>query len=113
MRYYLSVGYDKEGKLICEHFLPDKNSNQNFDKIIDVCAAVKIAETDSVYKSEVMTIFLEYMPSENAFVWIVRKFNIDEGRSSLHRFIIINATTGKLVKHKTEKWAVVCRLPSF
>ncbi len=103
MRYYLSVVYDKEGKLICEHFLPDKNSNQNFDKIIDVCAAVKIAEADSVYKGEVMTIFLEYLPSENAFAWIVRKSNSDEGRNPLHRFILINATTGKLVKRKTEK----------
>ncbi len=113
MRYYLSVVYDKNGKLISEHFLPEKQTNQSFDKIIDVCTAVKITEADSVFIGEATSISLEYMPSENAFVWIIRKPDVDEGNNSFHRYIILNAVTGKLVKRKTEKYIIVCRLPSF
>lgn len=114
MRYYLSLVYDKNGVLLSEHFLPDNKTNQSFDKIIDVCAATQIAEADSVFRGELQEIYLDYLPSENSFVWVLRKPDVDQGeRKILHRYIIINATTGQLIKRETTKWTVVCRLPSF
>jgi hypothetical protein len=114
MRYYLSLVYDKDGKLLSEHFLPDNKTNQRFDKIIDVCAATQIAETDSVFRGELKEIYLDYLPSENSFVWVMRKPDVEQGeRTIIHRYIIINATTGQLIKRTTAKGFVVCRLPSF
>ena len=114
MQYYLSLVYDKDGKFISEHFLPDRKTNKFFDKIIDVCKATQIIEADSIFNGQVEEIYLEFSQTDNSFVWIALKPNIYEGpKTIISRYIIINATTGQLIKRKTAKGALAYSVPSF
>ena len=114
MQYYLSLVYDKDGKLISKHFLPDSKTNKTFDKIIDVCNATQIVEADSIFRGQIEEIYLEFSQIDNSFVWFARKPNIYEGQKTIIiRYIIINANTGQLIKRQTEKGTLVCALPSF
>ncbi|MDQ3109369.1 MAG: PepSY domain-containing protein [Bacteroidota bacterium] len=113
MRYYLSLVFDKDGKVISDHFLPDKKTNENFAQLINSCSAIQIAEADSVFKGQAEEISLEYLPEENAFVWVVQKPVEYRDRTNIHPGIVINANTGKLVKRQTRKSVTACALPSW
>jgi hypothetical protein len=114
MRYYLSLVFDKDGQLLSEDFLPDQKTNGNFAQLIDACSAIQIADADSVFKGESECISLEYLPGENTFAWIVEKPSVYKERGAIiERFIILNATTGKLIRRKTTKGLLVCALQSF
>lgn len=115
MRYYLSVVLDKDGNIISNDQLPNYKSNEQFDKIKSVCDTKLIAEQDTVFPGALLNISLEYLDSSNTFVWRVEKPPV-EGiipRKTIHRFVLINAVNGQIVKRETETWTSVCGGNSF
>ena len=115
MRYYISLVFDKEGKIISDHQLPDHKSNSGFDKLISVCETKLIAEQDTVFAGRVLGISLEYSNSANAFVWRAEKPSVPgkQPKESIHRFILINAVSGQITDRETETWTSVCGGSSF
>src|ERR1022692_1645774 len=49
LRYYLTLVFDKNGKIISKDQLPNVNKNKSFSNMIDICEAVKIAKQDSLF----------------------------------------------------------------
>ena len=95
MRYYLTLVYDTNARLISKHFLPDSKKNKDFDKIINACQAIQLIDG-----GEIQEISLEYLPSKNTFVWRVTS-DTERGASTIiERQTTINACTGKLLKRK-------------
>lgn len=115
MRYYLSVVFDKDGNIISSDQLPNHKSNGQFDRIISVCDTKFIAEQDTIFPGRLLNISLEYLDSENTFVWRVEKPSVagTKPRETIHRFILINAVNGQIVNRETETWTSVCEGNSF
>ena len=115
MRYYISVVFDKDGIIISNDQLPNYKSNVQFDKIKSVCDTKLIAELDTVFPGRLLNISLEYLDSANTFVWRVEKPSVlgTKPRESIHRFILLNAVSGQIVKRETETWNSVCEGNSF
>ncbi|MHB8401469.1 MAG: hypothetical protein ACYDCN_05595 [Bacteroidia bacterium] len=115
MRYYLSVVFDKDGNIISSDQLPNYKNNGQFDKIIGVCDTKLIAEQDTMFSGRLLNISLEYLANANTFVWRVEKPSIagTKRREEIHRFILINAVSGQIVKRETESWTSVCEGNSF
>jgi len=115
MKYYLSIVFDKSGNIISKDQLPNFKSNDQFDKIISVCDTKLIAEQDTVFPGRLLGISLEYSASANTFVWRVEKPSVlgAKPRENIHRFILINAVNGQIVKRETESWTSVCQGNSF
>lgn len=115
MRYYLLVVLDKDGNIISSDQLPNYKSNGQFDKIISVCDTKLIAEQDTLFSGKLLNISLEYLDSENTFVWRVEKTSVEgtKPRETIHRFILINAVRGEIIKRETETWTSVCEGNSF
>ncbi len=115
MRYYISVVFDKEGNIISKDQLPNYKSNVQLDKIISVCDTKLIAEQDTIFPGRLLNISLEYLDSENSFVWRVEKPSVvgAKPRESIHRFILINVVSGQIIKRETESWTSVCGGNSF
>ncbi len=114
IRYYLSVVLDKDGNIISSDQLPNYKSGR-FDKIISVCNTKLIAEKDTIFPGRLLNISLDYLDSENTFVWRVEKPSVvgTKLRETIHRFILINAVSGQIIKRETETWTSVCEGNSF
>ncbi len=115
MRYYISVVFDKDGNIISNDQLPNHTSNEQFDKIISVCEMKLIAEQDTIFTGKLLNISLEYLNSVNSFVWRVEKPWIEgtKPREEIHRFLLINAVSGQIIKRENETWTSVCTGSSF
>jgi len=115
LRYYLTIVFDKDGKIISKDQLPSVSKNKQFDKILNVCDAKAIAEQDKVFTGELQNISLEYLGSANTFVWRIEKPAVKEGkkRQRVRRFLLVNANSGKVIKRETEIWTIACELQAF
>jgi hypothetical protein len=114
MRYYILIVFDKDGHIISNDELPSVKQNAQFDKILDVCEAVKVAEQDKVFSGEVETISLEFDKKENCFVWSIQKPEVRKGKHKvIERYMYLNANTGKLIRRRTETGTIVCEMESF
>jgi hypothetical protein len=108
VRYYFSLVYDKNARLISEDFIPDQRKNNNAYKIINICEAAKISEKDSLFKGDLQNIYLDFLPKENTFIWVAEKPEVRKGREITFQYIIINAFSGKIIDHKCEYRISVC-----
>jgi hypothetical protein len=115
MRYYLTLAFDTSGNIISKDQLPNISSNMQFDKIISVCDAKQFAEQDKKFKGELQNISLEFSDKANAFIWRIEMPTIKgkKKRENVHRFLLLNANNGQLVKRETEIWTTVCGLPAL
>lgn len=115
MRYYLSVVFDKDGNIISSDQFPNYKSNEQFDKTISVCDTKFIAEQDTIFPGRLLNVSLEYFDNANTFVWRVEKPPVagTKPRETIHRFILINAVSGQIIKRETETWTSVCEGNSF
>lgn len=115
MRYYLTLAFYKSGNIISKDQLPNISSNKQFDKIISVCNAKQFAEQDKKFKGELQNISLEFFDKANVFVWRIEMPSVKgkKKRENIHRFLLLNANNGQLVKRETETWISVCELPTF
>lgn len=115
MRYYISIVFDKDGNIISNDQLPNYKNNLEFNNVISVCETKLIAEQDTVYPGKLLNISLEYLDNENTFVWRIEKPSIAglKPRESIHRFILINAVNGQIIKRETETWTSGCGGYSF
>lgn len=115
MRYYLTLAFDSSGSIISKDQLPNIVLNKQFDKIISVCNSKRLAEQDKKFGGNLQNISLEYSANVNAFVWRIEMPPVKgkKSRENIHRFIVLNANNGKLVKRETESWISVCTGSSF
>lgn len=110
MRYYFTLVFDKNGRVISKAQIPNYKKNNQFDKIISICDAKIISEQDKLFLGELKNISLEYYDLINSFVWRVEKPFVKgkKPREEIHRFIILNANTGQVIKRETESWMSAC-----
>ncbi|TGE24229.1 hypothetical protein E5K00_03170 [Hymenobacter aquaticus] len=106
MKYYISIVFDEKGNIISKDQLPAKARNNNFDRMISVCDAKKIAESDELFSGKLEGISLEYYLKQNALCWRAEKPSVKGSKSfeRMHRFIWIDANTGQIVKRESEAW---------
>ncbi|MFZ4725322.1 MAG: hypothetical protein ACOYMD_07710 [Paludibacter sp.] len=110
MRYYFTIVFDKNGRVISKAQIPNFKKNIQFDKIISICDAKIISEQDKLFLGEIKNISLEYYDLINSFIWRVEKPSVKgkKPREEIHRFIILNANTGRVIKRETESWISAC-----
>ncbi len=110
MRYYFTIVFDKKGRVISKAQIPNYKKNKQFDRIINLCEAKIISEQDKLFLGKLVNISLEYYDLINSFVWRIEKPLVKgkKPREEIHRYIILNANTGKVIKRETESWISVC-----
>jgi hypothetical protein len=116
MRYYLSLIFDKNGNILSMPQLPSAKQNPKFDSIISLCDIIHLSENDSIFKGEVQEgISLEYSDRDNVFTWRIEKPPIQgpKPKITIHRFLIMNANNGSVIKRETEQWTTVCEMNSW
>ncbi|HYV92891.1 MAG TPA: hypothetical protein VE978_13930 [Chitinophagales bacterium] len=111
LRYYLSLVFDKDGRIISKDQLPSVRKNKRFNEIISVCDANKIAEHGKAFNAEYESTSLEYMDRRNCFVWRieVEEAPVPRGKPNkiIHRILLLNANNGKVMKREKETWISV------
>jgi hypothetical protein len=115
MRYYLTLIFDEKGTVISKNQLPDSKTNKQFNEILPVCEVNKRVADDHFFKGELKHIRLDYSNEKNTFVWNVQKPSVKGRKSheSVQRYIIVNATTGKVITRQNKTVRIVCSLPEF
>ncbi len=103
LKYYLTLVFDKNGKIISKEQLPSYKNNKQFEPKVNVCNAIKIAEQDTIFKGESQKITFEYSESANLFVWRVQKPSVmgQKPNETIIRFVLINANSGQVVNRET------------
>lgn len=109
LRYYISVVFNSNGNIISKDQLPNHNRNIKFNKIISVCQIKLIAEQDTVFPGNILNVSLEYSDIVNSFVWRIEKPSVAGPKpgENIHRFILLNAVSGRMVKRETETWTSI------
>jgi len=118
MKYYLTIAFTEDGKIISKDQLPNINSNKQLDKIIKICEAKVIAEKDTItiMKGNAENFSLEYDPKINSFVWKVEKSILSARGQRSYRFsrtLYINAHNGIIVRKELTEWQNVCNHSDF
>lgn len=110
MKYYFTTVYDSLGNLLSKPMLPNKKCNKNFDKLINICDAKKIAEADTFFNDKAWVITLDYSDSLNRFLWEVKHQSTkkDNTRIIVQKIIFIDANTGEVVKHEEDELFSAC-----
>lgn len=110
MRYYFTIIFNNEGEVISEEQLPEIKSNKNCFDLINPCAAIKIANSDSVYSQKSNNITLNYSSQHNSLIWIVELNDIrtDSSRTFHVPTIAIQATTGEILYRFLDKRFSAC-----
>jgi uncharacterized membrane protein YkoI len=103
LNFYFATVYDVWGHLISKDQIPDVKKNKEGYKIISLCEAQKIAESDKKYKGELTHISLKYEPNKKIFVWEIGKPILTEGDTRIYPQVTVNAQTGKIIDRKKEK----------
>jgi hypothetical protein len=110
LKYFISIVFDKNGKVISKNMLPNIKKNINFDKFMSACQAKKVAVMDPFLLGKSLRISLEYLDKNNSFVWNIEDPGItnESKREILTRFIIIDANNGNVIKRAFRKGIILC-----
>lgn len=103
LNYYITISYDKKGKMLSKHQLPNQKTNPNFYQIINLCDAKEIAEKDTVFSGKIINASLEFSKTKNSFIWRIEKPSEWQAKGIIiHKYLVINANNGNLIQREKE-----------